>query len=160
MARVIPLEALTVEDVVNLGERAVTDQLPISLLVTMARLLVAERQRDRMRHAALSTERRVYREASGVDEDGLLALVNAAAMKAAAEISFDWRPLLNSPFLVPSRERVVTWGAASIADHSDRAGWLERQASGNLRTAVEHRAAIDDIDRHGVRNLFQVVVAS
>lgn len=157
MPRVIPLEELTVDDLVNLGPRAVTEHLPKSLLLTIARLYVTERLHARQRAASLSAERRAYRAATGSDEDSLQAMVQAAAMEAAARITFDWTPLLDIPFLVPSAKRTVTWGLADADEHRDRAQWLERQAAGNVRTAVQHRAAIDDLAKHGADRLLQIV---
>jgi hypothetical protein len=153
MPREIPLDALTVDDLVNLGESAVNDRLPKSLLLTIARLYVHDRRRQRARQSALAAERRAYRIATGEETDGLVALVNQAAMDAAARLTFDWTPLLDVPFLVPSLEHTVTWGAATIDHHADRAGWLEDHAAGSLRTAVQHRAAIDDIEQHGAFRL-------
>lgn len=53
--------------------------------------------------------------------------------------------------------RSVTWGAATVAEHTQRIDLLMGNVRGNLETANRHRSAVAMIAEHGVSTLNDVV---
>lgn len=67
----------------------------------------------------------------------------------ADKLLSDWLPaLLDSTFALPDGTR-VTWSDATVAQHEERAAWLEKTASANVETAGMHRRAVSDIRATG-----------
>lgn len=65
--------------------------------------------------------------------------------------------LLDSGFALPDGT-VVLWGDATIAQHSERAAMLTRNAAANAEAAARHRKAIGDLTERGAETLRELVV--
>lgn len=155
--RTIRLDEMSLDDLIELGVEHVNDRLPKPLLILAARKYVQAEHRQRERARERAAERKAYGMTESLTPDRIASMVLDASLTAAREATMNWRPLLDVPFLVPTRDIQTTWGRATVDEHRDRAEWLEHLATGNVRTASHHRKAIDDIDQYRVHNLIEAV---
>ena len=109
----------------------------------------------KMRKKSRTTSR--AREQFAKVRDEADARLNSKVRSLVAEIERDlheeWTAeLLLGAFSLPDGTR-VTWGTATVTQHEARAQQLESMASGDLRTASIHRAAVKDIREAGAISL-------
>lgn len=139
-----------VERMIETG--AVDPDATRSAPVYMAERWLAEQVRKRERKVARAEEapaRRLH--ASRAAHERIVAISSRLAERAKHE----WKDLLDASFALPSGER-VTWRAATVGQHAERATMLEAHAAGNLESAALHRAAIGDIEAAGVDTLWAI----
>lgn len=146
MAEIRPDE-LTLTDLVGLGPDAVTDRLPIALLVALARRTVQTEAGKRRRASA----RRAERQARGDHNDGLDLRARMTSEAAAQTMQVAWRPILDVKLEGPGAG--LTWGTATPEDHEAVADALEREGATYVRTAAMHRRAVLDLNAAGARRL-------
>lgn len=121
----------------------------IEALTYMAERWLLDQVRGRERRAARVTEAPQLRlQAAAVARQKVATLT----AQIAARARHSWGDLLDSTFTLPSGER-VTWRAATVSQHQQRAEMLEVMASATMETAALHRAAVSDIEAAGVATL-------
>jgi hypothetical protein len=158
-SRIVRIEDMTLDDLIEGGVDIVSDRLPKHLLLAATRKFVQVEAHKRERQRAQNAERRAYGMATANAEapDNLMDVIREASLAAARQATMTWRPLLDIPFLVPTKDLQTTWGRATTDMHFERAAWLENIAVGNVRTASHHRKAIEDIASYRVNNLLEAV---
>lgn len=82
----------------------------------------------------------------------------AAEVRAEARLELT-NELLAAPFALGDG-REVTWGAATVEDHTQRIELLYRNAGGNIATAKRHEAAVRMIIEASARSLAEVAAAT
>lgn len=146
MTEITPPE---VEAMISAG--AIDPKASRAVLVYMAGRYLHEEIRKRERADA----RRDETTATARREQASAVVMNrtkAIAADIAARASTNWVGLLDRTFALPSGER-VTWAAATIAQHDERAGMLENMAARDMETAALHREAITEIEGASVATL-------
>jgi hypothetical protein len=122
-----------------------------------ARRYVDAEHRRLERNASRDVERaaKVRQEANAQ----LRERVRDIVAEMSSELHAEWtKTLLASSFAVGDGTR-VTWSAATVEQHTERAQMLEGMASGDLQTAAIHRQAVRDIEAAKVKTLAEVTRA-
>lgn len=115
--------------------------------VILERRIQAQRQRKREKTVEVKASERAKVNSAVSNR------INEITRTYAATIFNTWLPdLLDSTFALPDGTR-VRWADATVTQHEERAGFLEKQASENTKTASMHRRAVDDIRKTGAENL-------
>lgn len=122
-----------------------------SALIVMAARYIAEQVRKRTRAEARADESSAAQRREKASE-AVTARTRELAAKIAHRAATDWTKLLDLSFALPTGER-VTWAAATIAQHDERAAMLENMAARDVETAALHREAILEIREAAVDTL-------